>query len=149
MPRASTKGLTSISLPRCRETAKRSGSPVTILHARSSVFSTAKEEGQASRWRLTIPPTRVTSFSGEYGQRGQEKLCVLAIDRIELNFKDRPKVNGLPVPARVRVRRNADYAASGSRLAADDPDRSLSMRRGLKAAGVQPVFGGRWGRFLL
>jgi hypothetical protein len=43
--------------------------------------------------------SHVVSFSGEYGQRSQEDLYVLAVDRMELNSKDRPKVDGLPVPA--------------------------------------------------
>jgi hypothetical protein len=43
--------------------------------------------------------SHVVSFSGEYGQRSQENLYVLAVDRMELNSKDRPKVDGLPVPA--------------------------------------------------
>src|SRR3974390_3552808 len=42
--------------------------------------------------------SHVVSFSGEYGQRSQEDLYVLAVDRMELNSKDRPKVDGLPVP---------------------------------------------------
>ena len=43
--------------------------------------------------------SHVVSFSGEYGQRSQENLYVLAVDRMELNSKDRPKLDGLPVPA--------------------------------------------------
>jgi hypothetical protein len=43
--------------------------------------------------------SHVISFSGEYGHRTQENLYVLAVDRMELKTKDRPKVDGLPVPA--------------------------------------------------
>ena len=43
--------------------------------------------------------SHVISFSGEYGHRTQENLYVLAVDRMELKSKDRPKVDGLPVPA--------------------------------------------------
>ena len=40
----------------------------------------------------------VISFSGENGQRQQEDLYQLPIDRMLLNSKNRPKVDGLPVP---------------------------------------------------
>jgi hypothetical protein len=43
--------------------------------------------------------THIIAFSGEYGHRTQDDLYVLAVDRIELKSKDRPKVDGLPVPA--------------------------------------------------
>jgi hypothetical protein len=43
--------------------------------------------------------SHVISFSGEYGHRTQENLYVLAVDRMEVKSKDRPKVDGLPVPA--------------------------------------------------
>ena len=43
--------------------------------------------------------SHVIAFSGEYGHRTQEDLYVLSVDRMELNSKDRPKVDGLPVPA--------------------------------------------------
>src|ERR1700758_3105408 len=42
--------------------------------------------------------SHVISFSGEYGHRTQENLDVLAVDQMELKSKDRPKVDGLPVP---------------------------------------------------
>ena len=38
------------------------------------------------------------AFSGESAQREQENLYELRIDRMLLNSKDRPKVDGLPVP---------------------------------------------------
>ena len=43
--------------------------------------------------------SHIVSFSGEYGRRTEDDLYVLAIDRMELSSKDRPKVDGLPVPA--------------------------------------------------
>ncbi len=43
--------------------------------------------------------SHIISFSGEYGHRSQDDLCVLAVDRMKINSKDRPKVDGLPVPA--------------------------------------------------
>ena len=41
----------------------------------------------------------VISFSGEYGRRTQDNLYVLAIDRMLLSNKHRPKADGLPIPA--------------------------------------------------
>ncbi|MFK4526995.1 hypothetical protein ABIF90_004976 [Bradyrhizobium japonicum] len=41
----------------------------------------------------------VVSFSGENGQRADDNSYELRIDRMLLNSKDRPKVDGLPVPA--------------------------------------------------
>jgi hypothetical protein len=43
--------------------------------------------------------SHVISFSGENGQRTQEYLYELPIDRMLLSSKDRPKADGLPVPA--------------------------------------------------
>jgi hypothetical protein len=43
--------------------------------------------------------SHVISFSGEYGHRTQENLYVLAVDRMLLSNKDRPKADGLPIPA--------------------------------------------------
>jgi hypothetical protein len=43
--------------------------------------------------------SHVISFSGENGQRTQNYLYELPIDRMLLSSKDRPKVDGLPVPA--------------------------------------------------
>jgi hypothetical protein len=42
--------------------------------------------------------SHVISFSGEDGQRTQDNLYELQIDRMLLKSKDRPKVDGLPVP---------------------------------------------------
>jgi hypothetical protein len=60
------------------------------------------EKGRASFTVALDDPadeSHVVSFSGEYGHRSQEDLYVLAVDRMELNSKDRPKVDGLPVPS--------------------------------------------------
>ena len=42
--------------------------------------------------------SHVISFSGENGQRAPDNLYELPIDRMLLNSKDRPRVDGLPVP---------------------------------------------------
>lgn len=43
--------------------------------------------------------SHVISFSGENGRKGQGDLYELPIDRMLLNSKHRPKVDGLPVPS--------------------------------------------------
>ena len=43
--------------------------------------------------------SHIISFSGENGRRTQADLYFLNLDRMELNSQDRPKVDGLPVPA--------------------------------------------------
>jgi hypothetical protein len=43
--------------------------------------------------------SHIVAFSGEYGHRTKDDLYVLSVDRMELNSKDRPKQDGLPVPA--------------------------------------------------
>ena len=43
----------------------------------------------------------VISFSGEYGHRTEENLYVLAVDRMLLSDKHRPKADGLPIPSEV------------------------------------------------
>jgi hypothetical protein len=43
--------------------------------------------------------SHVISFSGEYGRRTQENLYVLAVDRMLLSNKSRPKADGLPIPS--------------------------------------------------
>lgn len=42
--------------------------------------------------------SHIISFSGENGQRAPDNLYELPIDRMLLNSKHRPKVDGLPVP---------------------------------------------------
>lgn len=60
------------------------------------------EKGRAD---FTVPlndPTdesHIISFSGENGHRTQTNLYVLTIDRMLLKSKERPKMDGLPVPA--------------------------------------------------
>ena len=46
-------------------------------------------------------PSHIISFSGENSQRTNDNLYDLAIDRMLLNSKSRPKVDGLPVPLAV------------------------------------------------
>jgi hypothetical protein len=41
----------------------------------------------------------VVSFSGENGKRGDDNSYELVVDRMMLNSKDQPRVDGLPVPA--------------------------------------------------
>ncbi|WP_407178237.1 hypothetical protein [Bradyrhizobium sp. STM 3562] len=59
------------------------------------------EKGRAD---FTVPlddpadESHVISFSGENGHRTQANLYLLAIDRMLLKSKERPKVDGLPVP---------------------------------------------------
>jgi hypothetical protein len=43
--------------------------------------------------------SHVVSFSGENGKRADDNSYELPIDRMLLNSKNRPKVDGLPVPA--------------------------------------------------
>lgn len=43
--------------------------------------------------------SHVVSFSGENGKRSDDNSYELPIDRMLLNSKDRPKVDGLPVPS--------------------------------------------------
>ncbi len=42
--------------------------------------------------------SHIISFSGENGRRSQDNLYELTVDRMLLNSKNRPKVDGLPVP---------------------------------------------------
>ncbi len=60
------------------------------------------EQGRANfTVALDDPADRnhVISFSGDNGRKEQENLYELPIDRMLLNSKDRPKVDGLPVPS--------------------------------------------------
>lgn len=43
--------------------------------------------------------SHVVSFSGENGKRGDDNSYQLVVDRMMLNSKDQPRVDGLPVPA--------------------------------------------------
>jgi hypothetical protein len=57
----------------------------------------------------------VVSFSGENGKRADDNSYELPIDRMLINSKDRPKVDGLPVPAEQvstgRCRQTGNFAA--------------------------------------
>jgi hypothetical protein len=60
------------------------------------------KQGRASFTIVLDDPSdesHVISFSGENGRRGQGDLYELPVDRMLLNSKDRPKVDGLPVPS--------------------------------------------------
>jgi hypothetical protein len=48
-------------------------------------------------------PSHIISFSGENGQRTNENLYDLTVDRMLLNSKSQPKADGLPVPAVVKA----------------------------------------------
>jgi hypothetical protein len=60
--------------------------------------------GQQGRAHFTIvlddpdDDSHIISFSGETGRREQDNVYELQVDRMLLNSKDRPKVDGLPVP---------------------------------------------------
>jgi hypothetical protein len=59
------------------------------------------QQGRANFAVALDDPTddsHVVSFSGENGRREQDNLFELPVDRMLLNSKDRPKVDGLPVP---------------------------------------------------
>jgi hypothetical protein len=59
------------------------------------------EQGRANFTIALDDPTddrHIITFSGETGRRAQDNLYELQIDRMLLNSKDRPKVDGLPVP---------------------------------------------------
>ncbi len=59
------------------------------------------EQGRTNFTIALDDPTddsHVISFSGENARREQDNLYELPIDRMLLNSKDRPKVDGLPVP---------------------------------------------------
>jgi hypothetical protein len=43
-------------------------------------------------------PSHIVSFSGDTGRRSNENLYDLPVDRMLLNSKNQPKVDGLPVP---------------------------------------------------
>jgi hypothetical protein len=61
-----------------------------------------RQQGRASFTIALDDPadnTHVISFSGENGRRDQDNLFELPVDRMLLSSKDRPKVDGLPVPS--------------------------------------------------
>src|SRR5665213_63910 len=59
------------------------------------------EQGRANFTIALDDPTdnsHIVTFSGENGRREQDNLYELPVDRMLLKSKDRPKVDGLPVP---------------------------------------------------
>jgi hypothetical protein len=59
------------------------------------------EQGRANYAIAVDDPTddtHIVTFSGENGRRAHDNLFEVPIDRILLSSKDRPKVDGLPVP---------------------------------------------------
>jgi hypothetical protein len=60
--------------------------------------------GQQGRAHFTVvlddprDASHIISFSGEKGSREQDNIYELQVDRMLLNSRDRPKVDGLPVP---------------------------------------------------
>jgi hypothetical protein len=67
--------------------------------------SVAFSHSPGGRSAFTVPlndsedDTHIITFSGENGKRKQDNLYELSIDRMLLKSKDRPKVDGLPIPA--------------------------------------------------
>jgi hypothetical protein len=60
------------------------------------------EQGRAKFTVALDDPTdhsHIIAFSGENGSRSQDNLYELPIDRMLLSSKDRPKIDGLPVPS--------------------------------------------------
>jgi hypothetical protein len=60
------------------------------------------QQGRANFTIALDDPTdsrHIISFSGENARREQDNLYELTIDQMLLNSKDRPKVDGLPVPS--------------------------------------------------
>jgi hypothetical protein len=47
-------------------------------------------------------PSHIVSFSGDTGRRSNENLYDLPVDRMLLNSKNQPKVDGLPVPTALK-----------------------------------------------
>ena len=67
--------------------------------------SVAFSHSPGGRSAFTVPlsdsedDTHIITFSGESGKRKQDDLYELSIDRMLLKSKDRPKVDGLPIPS--------------------------------------------------
>ena len=59
------------------------------------------EQGRANFTIVLDDPAdnaHIVTFSGENGRKDQDDLYELAVDRMLLRSKDRPKVDGLPAP---------------------------------------------------
>lgn len=67
--------------------------------------SVAFSHSPGGRSGFTVPlndsddDSHIITFSGENGRREQDNLYELSIDRMLLKSKDRPKVDGLPIPS--------------------------------------------------
>ena len=70
-----------------------------------SCTTVAFSHSPGGRSGFTVPlndpddDAHIITFSGEKSKREQDNLYELAIDRMLLKSKDRPKVDGLPTPA--------------------------------------------------
>ena len=85
---------------RCPASARRWKSQAAISPAGPSPFFQT-EEGRANFAIALDDPaddTHIITFSGDRGVRVQDDLYELPIDEIQLKSKDRPEVDGLPVP---------------------------------------------------
>ena len=77
---------------------------LTIAGSNFGCKAVAYFHGQQGRAHFTIvlddpkDDSHIISFSGETGRREQGDVYELQVDRMLLNSKDRPKVDGLPVP---------------------------------------------------
>lgn len=67
--------------------------------------SVAFSHSPGGRSSFTVPlndsddDSHIITFSGENGKRAQDNLYELPIDRMLLKSKDRPRLDGLPIPA--------------------------------------------------
>src|ERR1700761_1553083 len=70
------------------------------FRCRAVAFSQS-EQGRANFTIALDDPSdsrHVITFSGDHGARPQDNLYELPVDQMQLKSKDRPKVDGLPVP---------------------------------------------------
>jgi hypothetical protein len=74
--------------------------------------------------------SHIVAFSGEYSRRAKEDLYVLAVDRMELNSKDRPKLDGLPVPALEASEGQCRQHGNFARLEVSSIDCAATDKRG-------------------
>jgi hypothetical protein len=77
---------------------------LTIAERNFTCASMAFSHSPGGRSAFTVPlndpedENHIVTFSGENGQREQDSLYVLAIDRVLLKSKDSAKAGGLPIP---------------------------------------------------
>lgn len=80
-------------------------STLKVVERDYACTSVAFSHSPGGRSGFTIPlndpedDTHIITFSGESGKRKQDSQYELAIDRMLLKSKDRPKIDGLPVPS--------------------------------------------------